>query len=90
MVHDRKYPFFTFDLDPKVTRTDFQYPLHHVTYALAKFGIATSNSLGRDAFAKNTVVDLDHGIKVTWKIFQHPLHHVTYAPAKFEALRPAV
>ena len=35
-----------FDLDPKgvkVTQNFGQYPLHHVTYAPAKFGVATSH-----------------------------------------------
>ena len=37
-----------FDLDPKVkgikvTRNVAQYPRHHVTYASAKFGVATSH-----------------------------------------------
>ena len=29
-----------------------QYPQHHVTYALAKFEVATSNGLGGDAFTR--------------------------------------
>ena len=33
---------------------------------------------------KNTVFDLDLGIKVTQDLAQHPLHHVTYAFAKFD------
>ena len=28
------------------------YPLHHVTYTPAKFEVATSNSLGADAFTR--------------------------------------
>ena len=37
---------FTFDLDfrAKVTQNAVQYPLHHVTYAPAKFGVAVSNA----------------------------------------------
>ena len=41
-----------FDLDIKITRNVAQYPLHHVTYSPAKFDVATSNSLGEDAFSR--------------------------------------
>ena len=34
----------TFDFDPKVTQNVAKYHLHHVTYAPAKFAVATSNS----------------------------------------------
>ena len=45
MVEHRKYPLFTFDLylGVKVTQNVAQYPLHHVTYAPAKFEVAMSN-----------------------------------------------
>ena len=46
MVNHRKYPlFFTCDLylGVKVTQNVAQSPLHHVTYAPAKFEVATSN-----------------------------------------------
>ena len=45
MVHHRKYPLFTFDLyiGVKVTQNFAKYPLHHVTYAPAKFEVAMSN-----------------------------------------------
>ena len=45
MVGHRKYPLFTFDhyLGVKVTQNVAQYPLHHVTYAPAKFEVAMSN-----------------------------------------------
>ena len=33
---------------------------------------------------KNTVFDIDLGVKVTRDVAQYPLHHVTYAPTKFE------
>ena len=46
-----------------------------MTFAPAKFEIATSNSLGEDALTK---------VKVTLNIAQCPLHHVTYAPTEFE------
>ena len=56
-----KYRLFTLDLE--VSQNIAQYPLHHDTYAHAKFKVATSNCLGRDEFTQNTVFDLD--IKVT-------------------------
>ena len=52
-----------------------------MTFAPAKFEIATSNSLGEDAF-KSTLFDLD--LQVTLNVAQCPLHHVTYAPTEFE------
>ena len=50
-----------------------------MTYAQAKFEVATSNSLREDAFIQeNTLFD-----KVTHHVTKYPLHHGTYAPAKF-------
>ena len=43
MVHHRIYPFFNLNLEVKVTQYVAQYPLHCVTYATAKFEVATSN-----------------------------------------------
>ena len=42
--------YLTFDLDlgVKVIQYVSQYPLHHVTYAPAKFEVASSNGLGGD------------------------------------------
>ena len=58
---------------------------HHMTYAPspAKFEVATSNSLGEDAFTRKTLFDLDLWVKVTQHVAQYPLHHVTYSPANF-------
>ena len=42
-----------FDLLVKVTQNLAQYFLHHVTYAPAKFKVATANSLGGDTISKN-------------------------------------
>ena len=42
----------------EVTQNVAQYPLHHVTYAPAKFEVATSNSLGRDPLQENTLFNL--------------------------------
>ena len=33
-----------------------QYPLYHVTYTPAKFEVATSNSLGGDAFIRKNII----------------------------------
>ena len=57
-----------------------EYPLHHVTYAPAKFEIATSNILGGDIHY--STFDLE--VNVTWNVTQYPLHHVTYAPEMFK------
>ena len=59
-----------------------QHPLHHVTYAPAKFEVAKFNGLG-DAFTrKYSFCPLT--LKVTQNVAQHPLLHVIYAPSKFE------
>ena len=41
------------DLGVKATQNIAQYPLHHVTYAPAKFEVDISNGLGRDSFIRN-------------------------------------
>ena len=41
----------------KVTQNVTQYPRHHVTYAQAKFEVATSKSLWGDAFTRNILFD---------------------------------
>ena len=78
---------FDLDLGVKVTGNIAQYPWHHVTYAQAKFEIATSKSLWGDAFTRKYIIwpfDLDLGVKVTRNVTQYPLHHVIYAPTKFQ------
>ena len=55
-----------------------------MTFAPAKFEVATSNSLGEDALQESTLFDLDLLVKVTLNVAQCPLHHVTYAPTEFE------
>ena len=54
-----------------------------MTYAPAKFEVATSNSLGEDGFTSK-LYDLDLGVKVTQNVIQYHPHHVTYAPVNFE------
>ena len=45
-----------FDLDLGVTQNAAQYSRHHVTYAPAKFDIATSDCLGEDAFTRKYII----------------------------------
>ena len=47
---------FDLDLGVKVTRNVTQYPWHHVTYAQAKFEVATSISLPGDAFTRKYII----------------------------------
>ena len=54
-----------------------------VTYAPAKFEVATCNELGGDAFT-STLFNLDIGVKITQNVAQYPPHHMAFAPAKFE------
>ena len=37
-----------------------QYPLHHVTYLVTKFEVATSNGLGENAFTRNVTDGRTH------------------------------
>ena len=55
-----------------------------MTFAPAKFEVATSNSLGEDAFTRKYIIDLALQVKVPLNVAQCPLHHVTYAPTEFE------
>ena len=51
----RKYiiSLLTLTLGHGQTRNLAQYPLHHMTYAPAKFEAAMSNCLGGNAFTRN-------------------------------------
>ena len=51
-----------------------------MTYAAAKFEVATSNSQGEDQITRKYIM-------VTRNVAQYPLHHVTYAAIKFEVAR---
>ena len=55
MVHHGIYPLFIIGLDLRVTQNIAQYPLHHVTYASAKFKVAISNGLG-DKFTRKYII----------------------------------
>ena len=50
-----KSTLFDLDLGVKVTQNVAQLPLHHVTYATAKFEVVVSNSLG-DAFTRKFIL----------------------------------
>ena len=62
MVNEMHYQENTlFDLDPKVkgvkvTQNVDQYPRLHVTYAPAKFDVATSHGKGEDAFTRKYII----------------------------------
>ena len=49
------------------------YHLHHVTYAPAKFEVATSKEMHNQ---ENKFFEL--GVKVTQEVAQYSIHHVTY------------
>ena len=73
----KKVHYFTFDLHLGQGRTQniAQYPLHHMTYAPAKFEAAMPNCLGGKAFTRNILFDLDpkvKGVKVTQNVAQYP------------------
>ena len=63
------------------TQNDGQYPLHHMTYASAKFEAAMSNGLGGMHLQEILVFTLIQG---QGHMKHCPLHYVTYVPAKFE------
>ena len=74
--HLQKYTLWPW---PKVTPNVVQCPQNHMTFTPANFEIATSNSLGEDAFTRKYII-------WPWplNVAQCPLHHVTYAPTEFE------
>ena len=75
-----------FDLDLGVTQNAAQNPLHHVTYAPAKFEVEVQQFRRRCISKKiyYLTYDLDLGVKVIRNVAKYPLHFVNYAPAKFE------
>ena len=44
--------------------TPMVYPLHHMPYSLAKFEVATSNNLGKDAFSRKILFYLWPWVKI--------------------------
>ena len=55
-MHLQENTVFNLDLGANVTQNVAQYPLHYVTYAAAKFKVATSNSLGGDTFTRKYII----------------------------------
>ena len=55
-MHLQENTLFDHDLRVKVTQYVAKYPLHHVTYAHAKFEVATSNGLEGDAFTRIYII----------------------------------
>ena len=55
-MHLQENTLYDLDLVVKVTQNVVQYPLIHMTYAPAKFEVATSNSLGKDGFTRKYII----------------------------------
>ena len=55
-MHLQENTLYYLDLVVKVTQNVAQYPPNHMTYAPAKFGVATSNSLGEDGFTRKYII----------------------------------
>ena len=83
-MHLQENTLYDLDLVVKVTQNVVQCAPNHMTYALAKFEVAMSNSLGEDSLQKSKLYDLDLGVKVTQNVAKYHPHHVTYAPVSFE------
>ena len=83
-MHLQENTLYDLDLVVKVTQNVVQCPPNHMTYAPAKFEVATSNSLGEDNLQKSKLYDLDLGAKVTQNVAKYHPHHVTYALVSFE------
>ena len=52
---------FDFDFKVNVTQHFAQFPLHYVSYAPAKFAVASPNGLGGYAFTRNVMDGLMNG-----------------------------
>ena len=61
-MHLQENTLYDLDLVVKVTQNVVQCPPNHMTYAPAKFEVATSNSLGEDYLQKSKLYDLDLGL----------------------------
>ena len=51
-MHLQENTLYDLDLVVKVTQNVVQCPPNHMTYAPAKFEVATSNSLGKDGLTR--------------------------------------
>ena len=56
-MHLQENTLFDLDLGDNVTENVAQYPLHHVTFASAKFEVDLPNGLGGDTFTRRNVTD---------------------------------
>ena len=55
-MHLQENTLYDLDLVVKVTQNVVQCPPNHMTYAPAKFAVATSNSLGEDGFTGKKII----------------------------------
>ena len=55
-MHLQENTLYDLDLVVKVAQNVVQYPPNHMTYAHAKFELATSNSLGEDGFTRKCII----------------------------------
>ena len=55
-MHLQENTLFDLGHGLKVTQSVVQYPRHHVTYAPAKFDIATSHDKGECAFRRKYII----------------------------------
>ena len=56
VLHLKENTLYDLDLVAKVTQNVVQYPSNHMTYAPAKFEVATSNSLVEDGFTRKYII----------------------------------
>ena len=56
MKHLQENTLYDLDLGVKVTQNVVLYLPNHITYAPAKFEVATSNNLGEDAFTRKYII----------------------------------
>ena len=55
-MHLQENSIFDLDLGVKVTQNVDQYPLHHVTFSVTKFEVATFYRLGGDTFTRKYII----------------------------------
>ena len=58
-----------------------------MTYVPTEFEVTTSKALGGEAFTRNSIFDLDLGVKGTQNVAQYPLHHVNHPATKFKVAK---
>ena len=83
-MHLQENTLYDLDLVVKVTQNVVHCPPNHMTYAPAKFEVATSKVYEKMDLQENKLYDLDLGVKVTQNVAKYHPHHVTYAPVNFE------